>query len=475
MTVDLKRSAKGDSTIIETDYLVVGAGASGMAFTDSLIAHSDADVVLIDRRHRAGGHWNDDYPFVRLHQPSAYYGVDSRALGTDRIDQNGANAGFYERATGAEICDYYARVLEQNLVPSGRVRFRGMHEYVGETAGEHQITSLLTGETTAIRVRRKLVDATYIATTIPSMHKPTFSADPGARVIAPNELVDLADPGSGFTVMGAGKTSMDTCCWLIEQGVTPQSIRWIRPRDPYTVDRSWMQPLGLMGSLIEWLALQTEAASEATDATDLVHRLEASRVLQRLDPDVEPSVYRGATLSEQELATLRSIDNVVRLGRLLHVGLDTIELDRGTINTDPKHVHIDCTAPGLGTPPTRPIFEQGRITIQRVQAGIDPFSAALIGRVEATGRGDEDMNRLCPANDMRGEATAFAPAMLVTLLARTAWMGDPELREWFTATRLNPLHDAARYMNDASRASAQRLIQSNLPAIENLQRMLARG
>ena len=31
-------------TAIDTDYLVVGAGAAGMAFADSLIAESDADI-----------------------------------------------------------------------------------------------------------------------------------------------------------------------------------------------------------------------------------------------------------------------------------------------------------------------------------------------------------------------------------------------------------------------------------------------
>jgi cation diffusion facilitator CzcD-associated flavoprotein CzcO len=51
---------------INTDYLVVGAGAAGMAFADALIAACDADVVMVDRRHRPGGHWNDAYPFVRL-------------------------------------------------------------------------------------------------------------------------------------------------------------------------------------------------------------------------------------------------------------------------------------------------------------------------------------------------------------------------------------------------------------------------
>ena len=44
---------------LETDYLLVGAGALGMAFVDSLIERSDADVVMVERRHRPGGHWLD--------------------------------------------------------------------------------------------------------------------------------------------------------------------------------------------------------------------------------------------------------------------------------------------------------------------------------------------------------------------------------------------------------------------------------
>ena len=41
---------------LEADYLVVGAGATGMAFADAVIDHSDARVVLVDRRHGVGGH-----------------------------------------------------------------------------------------------------------------------------------------------------------------------------------------------------------------------------------------------------------------------------------------------------------------------------------------------------------------------------------------------------------------------------------
>jgi cation diffusion facilitator CzcD-associated flavoprotein CzcO len=55
----------------DTDYLVIGAGAAAMAFTDALLEHSDATVAIVDRRHAPGGHWIDAYPYVRLHQPSA--------------------------------------------------------------------------------------------------------------------------------------------------------------------------------------------------------------------------------------------------------------------------------------------------------------------------------------------------------------------------------------------------------------------
>ena len=156
---------------VETDYLVVGAGASGMAFADTLVAHTDAEVTLVDRRHGPGGHWLDAYPFVRLHQPSAYYGVGSRPLGRDRIDEQGPNAGFYERASASEICDYYARVLAENLLPSGRVRFFGMSDHRGRDGDGHLVVSLLDGSETVIRPRRKFVDATYVRSEIPSRHR----------------------------------------------------------------------------------------------------------------------------------------------------------------------------------------------------------------------------------------------------------------------------------------------------------------
>jgi cation diffusion facilitator CzcD-associated flavoprotein CzcO len=55
---------------LQADYVVVGSGAVGMAFTDILLTESDATVLIVDRYAKPGGHWNVAYPFVELHQPA---------------------------------------------------------------------------------------------------------------------------------------------------------------------------------------------------------------------------------------------------------------------------------------------------------------------------------------------------------------------------------------------------------------------
>ena len=64
-------------TTLNVDYLVVGAGAVGMAFADTILTESDATIAIVDRYAKPGGHWNSAYPFVQLHQPSQFYGVSS--------------------------------------------------------------------------------------------------------------------------------------------------------------------------------------------------------------------------------------------------------------------------------------------------------------------------------------------------------------------------------------------------------------
>ena len=50
------------------------------------ILNSDnLQAVIVDNRDKPGGHWNDSYSFVRLHQPACTYGVNSRSLGAGAL------------------------------------------------------------------------------------------------------------------------------------------------------------------------------------------------------------------------------------------------------------------------------------------------------------------------------------------------------------------------------------------------------
>jgi NAD(P)-binding Rossmann-like domain len=459
-------------TTIDTDYLIVGAGAAGLAFADALITESDADVVIVDRRDRPGGHWNDAYPFVRLHQPSAYYGVNSLPLG-DSIDEDGPNAGWYGRATGAEICDYFQRVLEQ-LLASGRVRFFGMCDYAGDWSGEHRLVSRPTGESSTVRVRRRIVDATYLAPSVPSTHTPSFAVDPNVRLIPINDLVTLSEPGSDYTVLGAGKTAMDACGWLLDSGVEPKAIRWIRPRDTWLLDRAFQQPLELVGSLMEGLSLQVQAAARAENVADLFRRLEACGQLVRLDPAVEPTMYRGATISQAELEGLRLIENVIRQGRVVHIGETRIALEAGSIPTDDKQIYVDCTADGAHRVPGRAVFEPNRITLQSVRTGLPSFNAALIAFVESTRDDDAEKNRLCPPNPYPNAAVDWIATYAISHRVQMTWSGEPDLLAWLERSRLDVARGLNAHLSEPQTQAAVARFLTNLePAVEKLESFLA--
>jgi hypothetical protein len=460
--------------MIETDYLVVGAGASGMAFADDLLAHSDAEVVLVDRRDRPGGHWHDAYPFVRLHQASANYGVNSRALGSNAIDVAGSNAGFYERATGAEIVDYFGRVLDEHFLPSGRVRFLGMHDYVGDWSGEHAAVCRVTGASTTVRVRRRIVDTTYLDVQVPATHTPAFTVDPGTRLIPVGGLVDLGRAPGGFTVLGAGKTAMDACTWLLDHGVDPDRICWVRPRDVWMFDRAGVQPLDLLPETMTAMALWVESLAAAESVPDLLARVESCEQLFRLDPTVEPDAFRGAILSRAEITGLRQIERVIRQGRIRRLGTDRIVLDSGEVAADPGTVFVDCTASGFRWAPPVPIFAPGRIVLQSLIGGYTTQYAALVGFVEAGYDDDVERNRLCPPVPQVTLPLDWVATVRGFLRVAALHAEEPELTRWAEQARLSFSCGLAQRLGDPRLAAALgRWAASAERALVNAEKFLA--
>jgi len=416
---------------LETDYLVVGCGAAGMAFADSLIAESDADVIMVDRRHAPGGHWNEAYPFVRLHQPAAYYGVSSLPLGADAIDRIGLNQGLYEQASAPEICGYYDRVMQQQLLPSGRVRYFPMCEYVGA----HRFVSRLSGDPYEVEVRAKLVDATYLQPAIPATYPPPFEVAPDARCVAIGELPQLAARADRYVIIGAGKTAIDACLWLLQTGVAPEDICWIKPREAWLLNRVYAQGGELVANLIEGLARQMEAAAQASSVEDLFARLDASEQWLRVDPRVTPTMFKGPTMTTSEVELLQRIEDVVRLGRIRRIERDAIVLDGGSIPTSARNLHVHCAAPGLNPAPAIPIFTDERITLQPIRTGLIPFNAALTGYVEATRHELADKNRLCPPNRLPDVPFDWIRGTLVAMTADYQWSKEPDIVAWLERAR----------------------------------------
>lgn len=432
---------------IETDYLVVGAGASAMAFVDSLIQHSKSEVVMVDRRHQPGGHWHDAYPFVKLHQAAACYGVSSTNLGKDRIDESGDNAGMYELSSAPEICSYFSEVLNRVFLPSGQVSFFGMTEFRETSPGTYTLTSLITGKTATVSVRKRLIDATYMEPEIPSRRKPLYEVDAGVTLVAPNDLVNVTSVPAGFTVIGAGKTAMDTCTWLLENGVDPDNISWVRSRDGWFIDRSWTQPFELVQSRLQYQSVWNQAATESSNGADLVHQAEEAGLLLRLDRTIEPTGFRGATISKSELKRLRSIERVSRSGRVQRIRNDGIDFERGQESRPHGEIYVDCTATGLRTIAPRPIFEPGRMSLQYVTPGYACLSAATLGVIEATRDSDDEKNYLSLPVVYTGhidDLPAFTNANLTSSARRST---QPDLVEWTNNTRLNPARGLREQMH----------------------------
>lgn len=334
---------------IDADYLVVGAGAMGMAFTDTLVSETDARVVVVDRHHAPGGHWTMAYPFVRLHQPSAFYGVNSARLGSDAIDQVGWNRGLYELATAGEICAYYDRIMRREWLPTGRVSYFPMSEYLGD--GRFRT---LAGADYTVGGACRVVDATYMRVTVPAMRRPPYEVADGIACVPPNDLPRLG-PFERYVVVGAGKTGIDTCLWLLGHGVEPDRLTWIMPRDSWLLDRETMQPGTLFADKLKAsFTAQLRAINDAASAQDLFARLEDAGVLLRVDPAVRPAMYRCATVTRLELEQLRRITDVVRMGHLVAVEAGRLILDGGTVAVSGDELYIDCTADGAEKRPPHP-------------------------------------------------------------------------------------------------------------------------
>lgn len=416
---------------IDADYLVVGAGAMGMAFTDALIDHADVRVALVDRRHGVSGHWLEAYPFVRLHQSSAFYGVASTLLGGGQLQQRGPEEGLQERASQSEICAYYARMLDR-MVESGKVEFFPNCEYLADRG----VVSRISGERFEVSEGCRIVNAAYLAPSIPAEKPAPFEVADDARVLPVNNLARLEEAPSQYVVAGSGKTATDACIWLLSRGVDPDAICWVRPRDPWMINRAVVQP---NPTIFLGMAADTmRAASQATSLDDLFLRLEEAGIMLRVDRTVLPTMAKAPTLATWELEQLRTLENVVRRGHLKTVDRGKLSFADGSVAVAEDALVVHCAADGLKYPPLVPVWRPEGITLQAIRAGFPCFGAALVGYVEATRQDDEEKNRLCPPTPYGNSMAEWAKMNVLGTRAAMSFLAEPDIKEWSNQVALNP-------------------------------------
>ncbi|MGZ4589678.1 MAG: NAD(P)-binding protein [Actinomycetes bacterium] len=417
---------------VEADYLVVGAGAMGMAFTDALIDHADVRVALVDRRHDVGGHWLGAYPFVRLHQSSTFYGVASTVLGGGRIQEHGPEVGLHERADQPTICAYYNHLLADRMLGPGRVEFFAGCDYVGDRT----FVSRVSGQRFEVPERCRIVDARYLAPDIPAETPPRFGVGEGARVIPVNDLVRTIEAPSQYVVVGSGKTATDACIWLLARGVDPDAICWVRPREPWMLNRALIQPdppiyLGMVADTMR-------AAEAARSLDDLFLRLEDAGIMLRIDRSVTPTMAKAPTLGMWELEQLRTIDHVVRRGHIDTVSRGTIDFADGSVAVAEDALVVNCAADGLKMPPLVPIWGPEAITLQPIRAGFPCFGAALAGYVEATREDDGAKNKLCPPSSYGNTLSDWARMNVLGMRNSMSFNSEPDIKAWTDRVALNP-------------------------------------
>ena len=220
---------------LKTDYLVVGCGAMGIAFVDEILNGSatygnnhQTEFIIVDKHSKPGGHWNDAYSFVTLHQPAAFYGVNSKFLGE----------GGSDLVSKAQILAYFELVLK-DFEATNRVKLFSLCEYIGDNRFKSLLDSEIEYE---VEVRKKTVDATYMDVKVPSITKPKFKVHPDASFMPVNGVANIKSPWERYIVLGAGKTGIDAVLFLLNQNVNPDKISWIMPNDSWLFNRDFLYP-----------------------------------------------------------------------------------------------------------------------------------------------------------------------------------------------------------------------------------------
>lgn len=372
----------GEKVTITTDYLVVGGGAMGLAFADEMLnmpgGQDNVEIVMVDQHAKPGGHWNDAYDFVTLHQPAKYYGVNSMDLGQSNTDL----------ASKYQILAYFELALKK-LQDTGRFKFFSQCDYKGDGKFVSRIDSSLEYE---VKARKKIVDASYYTARVPSNTPPKYKKAEEISLMPINGLAKLQKSWQKYVIIGAGKTGIDAVLYLLEQNISPDKIVWIMPNDSWLILREALES----DNYAAWFCKAIVEAAASEDHQDFWLRQEKIGYMMRIDKKIMPTKFKCATVSHAEVQKLKAITNIVRQGRIAEITPDKMIFQDGSeYATSTEYLHVDCSSDGLGKKPACPIFQGKSIILQSISMCQQVFSASIIAGLEKKiGDDDAKMNQI---------------------------------------------------------------------------------
>lgn len=356
---------------LECDYLVIGAGAVGMAFVDELVYRKEDETltfIMIDKFHQPGGHWLKAYDYATLQHPAAYYGVKSRKLETEELN---------DLSTAGAIRYYYDQVMK-GFLATGRVQFFPQCEY----RGDNVVRSLLDPDHEyKISIKKKIVDAHYSEAyrNIPASNKPSYKVSEDIPLVPLNRLSDTSSPWQRYVIIGAGKSAIDAVLHLLRNSVNPDRVVWIRPNDYWLFNRQH----ALVGHMADGFLHDVQTIIDSENYQQLLQKWEEAEYILRIDPTVTPTRWKAPVVSLADLEQLRRVENVIREGRVESIESHRIVFENGNeIRTNTNTLHVDCSSNGEPCTTAKPIWEDDTITLQFTEQLLPMYSATCIAALE---------------------------------------------------------------------------------------------
>ena len=265
------------------------------------------------------------------------------------------------------------------------------------------------------------------------------SASPTACAVIPvNDLARLDEAPSQYVVVGSGKTATDACIWLLARGVDPDAICWVRPRDPWMLNRAVVQPdpavyLGMVADMMAGGGGGGVAGRPVPPAGGRRHHA-AHRPLGHADDGqgAHPGhVGARAAAQHRERRTPRAHP----VGAAA-AGSPSTE---GSVAVARDALVVHCAADGLKNPPLVPDLGTRRRS-RCSRSG--PGSRASARHSPATSRRPATTTRRrtgCARR--RRSATRLADWATMNVLgtrAATSFGAEPDIKAWADRVALNP-------------------------------------